>query len=64
MSVALYEYYYIERDYVFSRGMFMPSNYLCETGVLYKHREGAIFNKDGSVVDCITISMIPAERSK
>lgn len=61
-SIAYYDYNYIERDYVYSRGIYLPNTHICDDGVLYERQYGAIFNKYGDNVGCITLKMTPVER--
>ena len=62
VSISYYDYNYIERDYVFSRGHYMSSAYICDAGVLYKRQYGAIFNKDGTNIECSIVPITPVVR--
>ena len=61
-TIHFYDYNYVERDYVFSRGHYMSSAYICDDGILYRRFVSAIFNKDGSNVSCSIVTMTPADR--
>ena len=62
VSISYYDYNYVERDYVFSRGHYLSSENICDAGVLYKKQYGAVFNKDESNVSCSIVTMTPADR--
>lgn len=63
-GIATYEYYYMEKDFVLSRGIYMDSRYICEHGVLYKRRSGAIFSSEGKITPCSIVTMTAVEKNR